>query len=158
MEAVTEATDRQLRLLGRIENRWNRQKQSEEYKKKEKETENQKKNLEEAADRIKFLRQEIYADMKEGLLSPADYEYEKKRLTKKLEEYDAAMNSLMENDRMEKELEEVLWRYRQNVFELEGMGMSDDVISMELLDTLIDKIVVYSPEKVEVTYSYADEL
>lgn len=158
MEAVKEATDRQLRLLGRIESRWNRQKQSEEYKKKERETENQKKDLEEAVNRIKILRQEIYADMKEGLLSSADYEYEKKRLTTKLEEYDAAMASLMESDRVEKELEEVLWWYRQNVFELEGMGMSDDVISMELLDTLIDKIVVYSLEKVEVTYSYADEL
>lgn len=158
MEAITEATDRQLRLLGRIESRWNRQKQSEEYKIKEKETENQKKDLEEAVNRIKILGQEIYADMKEGLLSPADYEYEKKRLSKKLEEYDAAMASLMESDRMEKELEEVLGRYRQNVLELEGVGMSDDVISMELLDTLIDKIVVYSPEKVEVTYSFADEL
>lgn len=158
MEAVTETTDRQLRLLGRIESRWNRQKQSEEFKKKEKETEKQKNDLEEAVNRIKILRQEIYADMKEGLLSPADYEYEKKRLSTKLEEYDAAMTSLMESDRVEKELEEVLWRYRQNVFELEDMGMSDDVISMELLDTLIDKIVVYSPEKVEVTYSYADEL
>lgn len=158
IEAVTEATDRQLRLLGRVESRWNRQKQSEEYKKKEKETEKQKKNLEEAVNRIKILRQELYTDMKEGLLSPADYEYEKKRMSKKLEEYDAAMDSLMESDRMEKELEEVLERYRQSVLGLEGAGMSDDVISMELLDILIDKIVVYSPEKVEVTYSFADEL
>ena len=158
MEAVTEATDRQLRLLGRIESGWNRQKQSEEFKIKEKETEKQKKDLEEAVNRIKILRQEIYADMKEGMLSPADYEYEKKRLSTKLEEYDVAKASLMESDRMEKELEEVLGRYRQNVLELEGMGMSDNVISMELLDTLIDKIVVYSPEKVEVTYSYVDEL
>ena len=77
MEAVTEATDRQLRLLGKIENHWGRQKQSEDYKKKEKDIENQKKDLEEAVNRIKILRQEIYADMKEGLLSPADYEYEK---------------------------------------------------------------------------------
>lgn len=158
MEAVTEATDRQLRLLGKIENSWNRQKQSEDYKKKEKGILSQKKDLEEAVNRIKILRQEIYADMKEGLLSPTDYEYERKRLTKKLEEYDTAIASLMEGDRMEKEVEEVLGRYRQSVLELEGVGRSDDVISMELLDLLIDKIVVYSPEKVEVTYSFADEL
>lgn len=158
MVAVTEATDRQLRLLGKIENHWRRQKQSEGYKKKEKEIENQKKKMEESVNRIGILRQEIYADMKEGLLSPTDYEYEKKRLAKKLEEYNAVMASLMEGDRMEKELEEALGRYRQSVLELEGVGMSDDVISIELLDTLIDKIVVYSPEKVEVTYSFADEL
>ena len=158
MEAVTEATDRQLRLLGKIENQWSRQKQSEGYKKKEKEITNQKKDLEEAVNRIKILRQEIYEDMKEGLLSPADYEYERKRLAKKLDEYDAAMANLMEGDRMEKEVEELLGRYRQSVLELEGVGKSDDVISMELLDLLIDKIVVYSPEKVEVTYSFADEL
>ncbi len=100
--------------------------------------------MEEAVNRIKILRQEIYEDMKEGLLSPADHKYEKKRLAKKLEEYDIGMASLMEGNRMEKELE--------------GTGISYDMISMELLDTLIDKIVVYSPEKVEITYSFADEL
>lgn len=158
MEAVTEATDRQFRLLGKIENHWSRLKQSEDYKKKEKDKENQKKDLEEAVNRIKILRQEIYADMKEGLLSPADYEYEKKRLSKKLEEYDAAIASLMKGDRTEKEVEEVLGQYRKSVLELGGAGTSDDVISMELLDLLIDKIIVYSPEKVEITYSFANEL
>lgn len=144
MEAVTEATDWQLRVLGKIENSWNRQKQPEEYKKKEKEIENQKKDLEEDVNRIKILRQEIYEDMKKGQLSQADYEYEKKRLEKKLEEYDIGMASFMEGNGMEKEVK--------------GAEMSDDVISMELLDTLIDKIMVYSPKKVEVTYSFADEL
>lgn len=158
MEAVIEATDRQLRLLGKIETSWSRQKQSEEYRKKEKETEQQKEDLEEAVSRIKLLKQEIYADMKEGLLSPDDYEYEKKRLQKKLGEYNATMRSLMEGKKMEKELEKVLGQYRQNVLEMEGVGMADDVISMKLLDALIDKIVVFSPEKIEVTYSFADEL
>lgn len=158
MEAVTEATDRQLRLLGKIENCWSRQKQSEGHKKKEKEIANKKKDLEEAVNRIKILRQEIYADMKEGLLSPTDYEYERKRLTKKMGEYDVAIANLMEGDRVEKEVEEVLGRYRQSVIELGGAGTSDDVISMELLDSLIEKVVVYSPEKVEVTYSFANEL
>ena len=140
--------------MGKIENQWSRQKQSEGYKKKEKEITNQKKDLEEAVNRIKILRQEIYEDMNEPLLSPDDYEYERKRLAKKLDEYDVAMANLMERDRMEK----LLGRYRQSVLELEGVGKSDDVISMELLDLLIDKIVVYSPEKIEVTYSFADEL
>lgn len=55
-------------------------------------------------------------------------------------------------------MEEVLGQYRKSVLELGGAGTSDDVISMELLDLLIDKIVVYSPEKVEITYSFANEL
>jgi hypothetical protein len=64
----------------------------------------------------------------------------------------------MKGDRTEKEVEEVLGQYRKSVLELGGAGTSDDVISMELLDLLIDKIVVYSPEKVEITYSFANEL
>lgn len=79
-------------------------------------------------------------------------------MEKKLEEYDAAIASLMKGDRTEKEVEEVLGQYRKSVLELGGAGTSDDVISMELLDLLIDKIVVYSPEKVEITYSFANEL
>lgn len=158
MEAVTEATDRQLRLLGKIESGWNRQKQSEEYKKKEQITESRKKDLEEAIDRVKKQKEEIYADRKEGLLSPDDYEYEKKRLVKKLEEYDAAMESLMKDSRMEKEMEDVLERHRENVLNLKGEGIADDVISMDLLDTLVKKIVVYSPERVKVTFAFSDEL
>ena len=158
MEAVTEATDRQLRLLGKIENSWNQQNQSEDYKKKEKEIVNQKKDLEESVSRIRILRQEIYADMKEGLLSPIDYEYEKKRLTKKQKEYDDALVSFMEGDRMVKEVEEILGTYRQNALELGRAGTPNDMIFMKLLDSLIDKIVVYSPKKVVVTYSFADQL
>ena len=40
----------------------------------------------------------------------------KKRLEKKLEEYDAAIASLMKGDRTEKEVEEVLGQYSQECF------------------------------------------
>ena len=85
-------------------------------------------------------------------------EYEKKRLVKKLEEYDAAMESLMKDSRMEKKLEDVLERHCKNVLNLKGEGIADDVISMDLLDALVKKIVVYSPERVKVTFAFSDEL
>ena len=100
---------------------------------------------------LKRKKQELYADMKEGMLSLDDFGAERQRLTGMLHQCEKEMEHLLQGGKLEKELEEVLCEHRQKIMELE-----DDSISDELLDSLIEKIVVLSPERIEITYAFTD--
>ena len=158
MEAVIKATDEQLRLFGKLESSWIRQKQSEDYFIKKRETDTRRKKLEEEIYSFKRHRQELYADMKEGLLSLSDYEYEKKRLAKMQMRHEEELNHIVDENEIEDEIENVLGQYRQNVLKMADGGMPIDSISVDMLDILIEKIMVFSPERIEITYAFTNEL
>lgn len=102
---------------------------------------------------VKRYRQEIYSDLKAGLLLPDDYEYERKQLLQKQKNYEMELKELNEKERRKADLQDTLREYRTKVLSFES-----DKIPWDVLDKLIDKITVFSPERIEVTFSFANEL
>lgn len=151
MEAVRRAVDQQLRLLGNWQSQWSRQKKAAVLAEKGSRISDRKRALNNEIRILKRKKQELYADMKEGMLSLDDFGAERQRLTGMLHQCEKEMEHLLQGGKLEKELEEVLCEHRQKIMELE-----DDSISDELLDSLIEKIVVLSPERIEITYAFTD--
>lgn len=150
MEALQGIADQHLRMVGTWGKQW--KKYSEEKVGKTKDWNFREKRLNEEMAIVKKQKQELYADLKEGLLSTADYEYEKVRLIRKQEEYAEELEEIGRKKEMEQNTHEMLQEYRSNI-----LSMRNEEISLEMLDSLISKITVFSPERVEVTFSFADE-
>lgn len=151
MEAVTRAVDQQLHLLGNWQNQWNKQKNARSFAEKSSRIAGRKRELDDKIRLLKRKKQELYADMKEGILSLDDFGAERERLTGIQQQCEREIESLLQGGKLERELEEVLCKHRQRIMELK-----ENSISIELLDSLIEQIVVLSPERIEITYTFTD--
>lgn len=153
MESVMNVTEQQIRLTGTLQDYWNRHKQSESYQKEKQNNDKELQSIEEKMILLKAGKQELYADMKEGILSFEDYEYEKKRLAEKQETYVRQLEHIKNTRFLETEINQSLSQQRQNTYSIVDSGLT-----MDMLARLIDKIVVFSPERIEITYAFADEM
>ena len=152
MEALQKIADQQLRMTGAWENQWLAWKHSEEGTRDAVNICMREKQLNDAIAVLKRQKQECYADLKGGLLSLGDYEYEKKHLLEKQERYERELDELQQKKEQEQELQEKLQEYRSDV-----LSMESEEIPLEMLNLLISRITVFSPERVEVAFSFADE-
>lgn len=152
MEAIQEMTDQYLRFIGIWELKWNSVIYSE-TNQWCKGHNAQKKRLEDEIALVKSRRKELYADLKEGLLLPPDYEHEKSRLLEIQRNYEIELKGLEEREETKVKVDDMLKQYREQV-----MSFKNDEIPWEVLGRLIDKITVFSPERIEIKFSFADEL
>lgn len=89
--------------------------------------------------------------MKEGMLTLDDFGEERERLARMQSQCEEELEEILEGGKLEKEFAEVLAKHRQDV-----MQIKEDAVPIELLDDLIEKIVVLSPERIEITYTFTD--
>ena len=102
---------------------------------------------------IKRKRRELYVDMKEGSLEPEDFEYEKKQLAQKQLSYEIEIKNIGGKNEAEEKAIETL-----NICLKENLQAEDKKIPLEILNILIEKIIVESPEQIVIKCTYADLL
>lgn len=153
MESVMESVDRQMRLLGAWQNQWIRQKTDIGIKDNTDSVLKEKQELEEKILFLKKRKQELYTDMKEGRLSLDNFGAKRKNLTNEQQEYEEILNQIRNNEKAETEVAEFVDKYRQDI-----LAIKDDNLPIELLSRLIEKIIIISPERIEITYSFSDSM
>lgn len=154
METIRDVTNCQLQLYGIVLNEWRKQEESKGgmdssrmvREKADLQDVEREKELEQKIMRIKRKRQELYEDMKEGMLAREDFEYERERLAKEQLLCAKELKERKGCGTTEKEVIEIL-----SISELEGSELS-----FELLNHLIEKIVVFSSEQIDIIYAYTD--
>lgn len=113
--------------------------------------EERKRELEREILLIKKKRRELYEDMKEGMLVQEDFEYERGRLAERQLQCESGLRNMEEGGGAGEDIIETIKGYRGDIFECKG-----EDIPVELLDKLIEKIIVLSPERIDITYVYTD--
>lgn len=151
MEAIRKATDQQLRLFGIQQSQWEKQKSSDGSS--ESSCMEQKKKLEEHISLLKTQKQRLYVDMREGKISLRRFEEERNRLESQQCKCQEQIKTALGGEEMKKRTEKAIEKYREEI-----MKMHEPELPLELLDILITKIVVYSPEKIEISFNFTDIL
>lgn len=103
---------------------------------------------------IREKRQQLYEDWKEGMLTAADYEYKKEKLTEKQLQYEkeqAEQRKRIEQSKAEQEKRAAL----EDCYE-KAMKTGGKEIPLTVLDVLIEKIVVLSAERIDITFAFSD--
>lgn len=150
MEAVKEAAEKQIQLLGTLRTQWMRQTGTA-GNNKEAQGMVIKAEMEEEIWLIKKQKRGLYEDFKEGMLEQEDFEGEWERLAERQLWCEKKIKDMGYIDTAEKEAMEELQQYPDNFFELKSRD-----IPPELLVSLIEKITVVSQEQIEITYAYSD--
>lgn len=150
LDAVRTSLIKQFEIAGEVHNK-NRKKRLAD-RKMEEEGNNQKR-IKELEERILFrkqMKQEMYADMRGGLITKTEYEYGIQKLANEIAVWAEEVQAILEKSKSH--LEE-----RQNVEEYQNLVFSllDQELSVEMIRRLVDKIVVYSPEQIEMTFSFS---
>ena len=160
MEAVREAAEKQIQLLGTLRGQWMRQidmvgtgeeRQDTAEIGMELQSMKMQEKIEEEIRLIKKQKQGLYEDLKKGLLNQEDFEGEWERLTGCQAQCEKKIREMGYIATAEKEAMEVIQKYPKNFFELK----SGD-IPLSLLVSLIEKIIVVSQEQIEITYAFSD--
>lgn len=161
MEIIRNTADRQLQLIGAVLEQWNQIRDSGEdvdssgrengdtgvfFAEREQEL-----TLEILL--IKRKKQELYEDMKDGMLAPADYERECGRLVEEQLQYERELKEMSIRNEAGQETMDILGRYYR-----EAVEPGSKEIPVTALDNLIEKIVVLSPDRIEAAFAYADLL
>lgn len=153
LEALRGAADQQLHLIGVLENQWNVKQQTSDLMKESREYNSQINRLNEKLKLLKAQKLELYTDMKDNILLADDYKSEKQRIVQEMEDCEKKIKYIKERECIKQEVKKTLDEHRYSV-----MMMSHNEIPLDMLDKLIEKIVVYSPEHIEVTFSFSDKL
>lgn len=161
MEIIRNTADRQLQLIGAVLEQWNQIRDSGEdvdgsgrkngdtgvsFAEREQEL-----TLEILL--IKRKKQELYEDMKDGMLAPADYERECGRLVGEQLQYERELKEMSIRNEAGQETMGILDRYYR-----EAVESGSKEIPVTALDNLIEKIVVLSSDRIEAAFAYADLL
>lgn len=155
METIKDVTSHQLQLFVDVLDQWRKQRKFEggcnncrqEDKEVGLQNKERKEQLEQEILLIKRKRKEIYEDMKEGRLTQEDFENERKPLAETQLRYEKELKRKEDNN-MEKEMVETLSIVKPD----------DSDIPLGLLGHLIEKIVVFSSEQINITYAFTDML
>ena len=150
MEAIREAAEKQIQLLGTLKGQWMRP-VSTAGNSGEVQGMAGKKEMEEEIRLIKKQKRGLYEDLREGMLEQEDFEGEWGRLAERQLWCEKKIKDMGYIDTAEKEAMEAMQKYPDKFFELK----SGD-IPPELLASLIEKITVVSQEQIEITYAYSD--
>lgn len=147
------SADQQMRLFGAWQNQWIRQKSDIGFQDGSSSSLSKKQELEEKISYLKKRKQELYTDMKDGRLSLNDFGAKRKSLTDEQLKYEEILNKILDDKKMETEVIEFVDKYRKDVLEIK-----DDNLPIDILDCLIEKIIIVSPERIEITYSFSDSI
>lgn len=153
LEALRDAAVQHLKLIEELEGQWNLKQKNVEFVEAERKSAVQICKLKEKLDLLKMKKLELYKDLKEQILLRDDYEYEKQRIDQDIKECEEKIVFLEENEHVKQGINMTLDEYRCSV-----VSLPNNEIPLDLLDKLIDKIVVFSPEHVEITFSFADRI
>ncbi len=153
MEAVMKSVDWQLCLLGVCQNQWNPPNSNIGFKNNSFSILTEKQELEERISFLKKKKQELYTDMKDGRLSLDDFGIKRKDLTNEQQKYEKILNQIRDNEKIGKEIADFVDKYRQEVLKIK-----DDNLPITLLEHLIEKIIIVSPERIEITYAFSDSI
>lgn len=153
MEAVMQSLDRQLRLLGALQNQWHRKKADPYTEAQEIPSLKEKQKLEEEVLFLKKRKQELYTDMKDGKLSLDAFGFKREKLADRQRECEEKLAQISENEKAGKDAFEFACKYRQTVLKIK-----DDSLPFDLLDSLIEKITVISPKRIEIAYTFSDSM
>ena len=85
------------------------------------------------------------------MLTQEDFEHERKKLSAEMEQYETEIQNTTGRDEPETDAINILNKYPLDVFKWKA-----DEIPIDLLDDLIDRIIVYSSESIEIVYTYSD--
>lgn len=159
METAKEVTGRQLQLYGILLGQWDSQNANKtavqnghhELRTENSQWEHQKRALGQEITLIKKRRQELYEDMKDGLLSHEDFMREREQLAEKRLRYKEELRCMKRDKQAEEEALESLRKCQNKV-----VGLDRDEMPLDILDILIERIVVLSPEQIDITFAYAD--
>ncbi len=148
MDAVREAAEKQIQLLGSLREQWERQadpagangglqgmavKEEEEIR------------------LIKKQKKVLYEDLKEAMLEQEDFDREWERLSERQLQCEQRIKGMGYIDASEKEAMETMQKYPDGFF-----GLKDKDIPLELLASMVEKIAVMSQGQIEITYAYPD--
>lgn len=150
MDAVREAAEKQIQLLGSLREQWTRPADAVGGCR-ERQNIAGKKDMEEEIRLIRKQKQGLYADLKRGMLEQEDFEGEWERLTERLTQCEKKIKETGFIAPAEKEAIKTMQKYPEGSFELK----SGD-IPLALLVSLIEKIMVVSQEQIEITYAFSD--
>ena len=162
MESVKEVVVCHLQLAGNIADFWGRQKE-ERMRGSVSGSENGdafcleaagENRLEEEAALLKKKKQELYEDMKEGMLTREDFIHERERLSKRQRECEKELEKISDTGEPETSGQSIIERLAGSYHAVSGLGWKE--MPFELLDTIIQKIVVLSAGKIEMIFTYAD--
>jgi len=158
METVNEVINQQMQLYGILSDQWAGREKSMTGTIHGVEADKQnrdmhKQELMQKIQSIKRKRRELYVDMKEGSLEPEDFEYEKKQLAQKQLSYEIEIKNIGGKNEAEEKAIETL-----NICLKENLQAEDKKIPLEILNILIEKIIVESPEQIVIKCTYADLL
>lgn len=162
MESVKEVAVRHLQLAGDIADFWSRQK-DERGRNSVSEYESittccpgeaGKDRLEREAALLKKKKQELYEDMKEGMLTREDFIHERECITKRQRQCEEELEKIAGAERPEEPGQQIIERLAGSYCAASELEWKD--MPFELLDAIIQKIVVLSAGKVEMIFTYAD--
>lgn len=153
METVMQSVDWQLCLLGTWQNQWSQQKDDISFKDNRCSILSEKQELKEKISFLKKKKQELYTDMKEGRLSLDDFGAKRNSLTNERLKYEETLNQIQDYEKTEKEVADFVDKYPQDMLEIKN-----DNLPVDLIDHLIEKITIVSPERIEITYAFSDSI
>lgn len=110
----------------------------------------------EAERHLSLLRQqkkELYPDLKDGLLSLEEYEFEKNRITEEERKWEKKLSAWMETQQAETEISNIFEVWKAVIEELKNNNDSN-----RLFDQLFDRVTVFSPHRIEVECSFVNQL
>ncbi len=151
MEAVKMVSGQQLRLFTALHSGWSRQEKAGDFMEGSQKILDQRQEIEEKITLLKKKKQELYIGMKEGFLDFNDFCMEREHLSDKRRLYEDKLKHSLDDGKVNKEMAEApgsCWK--------EIVGIEDNEIPLWLLDKLIEKIVIFSPKRIEIRYVFMD--
>lgn len=111
------------------------------------------KRLKEEISRNQKQRQDNYVSLKDNRLSFSAYEHEKSCLEEQKKAYESELKEMEHKREKRSEFETAMRQCRSGI-----LSMKDDKIPWDIWAVLIDRINVFSPQKIEITFSFSDEI
>ncbi len=141
LAVIRKSTDQELRLVGPVIMRY----KAVPYNKEEKSRITRKLAV------IKKERIQLYADMQDGKQNPVIIGEKREALYEKQEMYEKELKAIEEKEEKEQKIKESIIGYRDRL-----LNLPDAELPLDLLDLLIEKITVYSIDRIEVTFGFQD--
>ena len=141
LAVIRKAADQELRLVGPVIMRY----KAVPYNKEEKSRITRKLAF------IKKERIQLYADMQDGKQDPVIIGEKREALYEKQEMYEKELKAIEEKEEKEQKIKDSIIGYRDRL-----LNLPDAELPLDLLDLLIEKITVYSIDRIEVTFGFRD--
>lgn len=152
-QAIRKSIEMQFQLLGTLRNEWRKKKQAARHENMGKKSGQGIIDLENKIALLIKQKNDLYADVQEGILSKDEYSYAREHMNCEIEKYKEELERAKQEKEQDRRLSTNMEAYQEIVFSL-----LEKEITFELIDRLVDKIVVYSPERIEITFSFDEQV